>query len=489
MTIRISFLLYFLISSSSLLFASVATVYPFPQGLEPAKDFSVSVNNQPAFVYDSPVGALAHFESTETVTVIITVTELDVKRVDIRPLKYNIQYTLQGRKIILQVPPGVNLSVELNGNLKRPIFLVSNLPDKAIPNRNASNVRYFQAGRIYEVGPVLLKDNEQVYIEGGAIVKGSFKADHARNVSIRGYGIIDGTNVRGEEEYREAVKNYRSWRKLIHFLNCENVTLENVILLNSNTWNVVPDNSHGVLINNIKILCGNPSDDGIDILQSSNVTIKNSFIRSKDDCIAFKSLLETRPDRGIRDVTVENCTLWSAEWGNALEIGFETLTASIENVTFKDCTVIHEEGGAVFSMHNADYAVIRKISYENIVVEDASDKLFDLAIFVSLFSKDNPYDVDEFRKNHYQPGPWSNVLKLSPDARRSFSDGRGQIDGVVFKDIRVYGKFPYSIIAGYDSTHVVKNVRFSNLRVNENHIKDTASGKISVEFAHNVVFD
>jgi hypothetical protein len=488
---KIIFLSYLFASLAAFAGSAAQTsleIYPAPAGLAAAKDIEVKINGQATFVYDSPVGAFVCFGSAGPVKVEIRFAELDVKRVEIRPLKHGLSPTLSGSSVTFEMPAFVNLSVEFNGDLRRPLFIFANPIQERKPEPTAPHVRYFRAGSVYTVGEVELGNDEEVYIEGGAVVKGSFRCDNARHVVIRGPGIIDGSGVRGDEDYRVAVKNYRHWRKLVHFVDSEHVRIEGVILLNSNTWNVVPDRSSHVVIDNVKIICGNPSDDGIDILQSTNVTIRNCFIRSKDDCIAIKSLFETHPEKHTNQVVVENCVLWSAEWGNAFEIGFETLSPVIEDIVFRNCSVIHEEGGAVFSIHNSDYATVRNVRYENIVVEDARDKLIDFAIFVSLFSKDNPYEIDEFRQKHYLRGVWSNVLKIPRGKEKSFSSARGQIENITLDGIRVHGAFPFSVINGFDEDHMINGVLIKDLEVNGRAIKRVEDAKLHVEFTEGIRF-
>jgi len=464
------------------------TLYADPENAGQASDFTVLLNEKEAFVYDSPVGAFINFEATSEVEVKIK-SEVEAKWVDLRPKSKGIHPDLKDGVISFWVTPPINLSLEINGDIKRPLFIFANNPSVDKPDPNDPDVHYFEAGKIYDLGPVTLNDNDEVYIEGGAVVKGSFKAENAKSVRIHGRGIIDGTNVRGEEDYREAVKNYRTWRRLIHFKNCYNSEVEGVILLNSNTWNIVPDNSVNVDIDNIKILCGNPSDDGIDILRSSKVNIRNSFIRSKDDCIALKTLFEAESNIIFQDIRVENCVLWSAEWGNGIEIGFETLTDVIQNATFSDCDIIHVEGGAAFSIHNSDYATVRNITFENIRVEDARDKLIDLAIFMSLFSRDNPYEIDEFYAHHYLKGTWANVVDLTDEQKLEFSAGRGNIRDIKFTDIEVEGHFPFSVINGYDPTHKINEVRIENLIINGQKMEDIKQARIYTKFAENISFN
>lgn len=58
-------------------------------------------------------------------------------------------------------------------------------------------------------------------------------------------------------------------------------------------------------------------------------------------------------------------------WGNNLEIGFELRSDTVSNIVFKDIDVIHCEGGAVFSIHNTDFAVVDQVVLEDIRIEDA----------------------------------------------------------------------------------------------------------------------
>ena len=182
--------------------------------------------------------------------------------------------------------------------------------------------------------------------------------------------------------------------------------IDHLTLLNSDAWNIVPENAEDVRISHVNILSGNDSDDGIDVVSSESVAIEGCFIRTKDDCIAVKALFkpEKSEDR-CRNILVENCILWSAEYGNAIELGFELQYPLVENIAFKNLQVIRE--GAVFSIHNTDQATVRNITLENIHISNAMDKFVDLGIFMSYFSEDNPYTRDYFLANKYLNGPWT----------------------------------------------------------------------------------
>jgi hypothetical protein len=50
-------------------------------------------------------------------------------------------------------------------------------------------VLFFKAGQIYEIGELALQDNQTLYIEGGAVVKGCLRTIGAQNVTVRGRGV------------------------------------------------------------------------------------------------------------------------------------------------------------------------------------------------------------------------------------------------------------------------------------------------------------
>ncbi|MEO6995961.1 MAG: hypothetical protein ABI273_20320 [Lacunisphaera sp.] len=108
---------------------------------------------------------------------------------------------------------------------------------------------------------------------------------------------------------------------------------------------------------------------------------------------------------------------------------------------------------------------------------------------VSLLSKDNPYDVDDFRRSHSLPGVWNNALKISPGQQKSFSAGRGQIGNISFDGINVHGNFPFSVISGFDADHLVSGVTIRNLEVNGHAIKRVEDAKVYQKFAEGIRFE
>lgn len=449
-----------------------------PAEINPSAYYQVQVNNENVFVYDSPIASYAMFDFEGTVDVKIKAGR-DVKWVDVRPESQGIKAEFRDSSIYFTLIKKCFLSIELNGEFSnRPLFLFAGEREIQMPDKNDTNVLWFEGGKIHTPGIIKLKSGQTVYIEGGAVVEGIIHAENASDIKIMGRGILDGTTnneIRGESRYR-----------FIHLQNCKNITIEGIVLEDSHSWQIVPINCDHITIRNIKILSDNGSDDGIDIVRSRDVRIENCFIRTKDDCIAIKTIYDYPTDINSANIEVTGCVFWNAAWGNGLEIGFELRSDFVRDVTFTDCDVIHVEDGAVFSIHNGDQSVVENIRFENIRVEDARQKLFDVAIFLSQYSVDRPSDPQE-RTQRYLNGAWDGVLSVTSENRAYHSQYRGYIRDVIFKDIYVTdGLLPFSIFCGFDEQHQVENITIDNLVVHGKKITTLEEAKVYQEFTKNL---
>jgi len=432
--------------------------YPPPPGIAAADDFRVRVNEEELFVYDSGQGAFVNFSAEGAVILSVTAAR-GFDRVDVRPIRRGIAPAVNGRTITFELDRPGHVVVELDGDIERPLFVFVNPPETSVPAPDAPGVRYFEAGRIHEVGRIELGDDQTLYIEGGAVVRGSIHAAGAKNIRIAGRGVLDATDLPGDH--------------LLRLTDCENVDIEGIILFNNPAWNCVPWSCRDVHIDNIKIIAWRGACDGIDVVSCRDVLIENCFIRNEDDCIAVKAHGDD-----VRDVTVRNCVLWNGMPGNALEIGFDLVADRISNVLFTDCDIIRVEENGVLTIHNGDAAVVENVRFENTHVEDARDQFIDIRVGLSIWSEDCP---DEYRPRFDAPdfvwrGSW-----LGPDDEHlaDYAAGRGCIRDIVFKDITVHGdRVPDSYVLSYDADHGIANVRIENLRIAEKDVHSLAAGRL-----------
>jgi len=458
--------------------ASVVT-YPAPDGADQADDLAVKIDGKEIFVYDSQVAAFAYFSFNGKVTVSV-IADRDVDKVDIRPKSHGIVYSIKGKAINFQLDRPCNLSVEINGDIKRPIFVFANPLEKNPPNLGDENVRYFESGKIHEAGEINVSNGQTVYIAGGAIVRGRIRAEEAENARVIGRGILDGSG-----------RDYKT--QMIKLSKCSDVELNGIIVLNSYGWTVVPVKSDDIKITNVKIIGWRDNDDGVDIVGCKNLTIESCFFRTKDDCIAVKASpgYFEEGESGLRNVDgvrVLNSVLWNAEWGNAMEIGFELQTKSISDVFFKNCDIIHVERGGTFTIHNGDFAMVENISFEDIRVEDSRDKLIELRVGLSIYSADCPWELHRKNPNRKR-SPLGQWIPAEAVKEGEHAGHRGHIRNIHFNNIAVTGpNLPKSYIIGYDDAHSVENVVVENLHFNGKRILNAEAGSFTIEKAKNVRF-
>lgn len=466
--------------------------YQYAPELEVSRAYSLKVDGDPVTVMDNPIPAsFAAFEVQQGPVNIEIECRQDVKWVDVRPLSAGIKPQIKDGKILFTVTFPGKFSVEINGKLSHPLFIFANSREEK-PTKNDPNVIYFEAGKIHKAGVIRPKSNQHVFIEGGAYVIGAITNTGVENVKVSGHGVLDGSyNNKLSDRETAAMfsmggkKVPSNYQRFIEFIDSKNISIKGIILNNSTTWQVVPINCDNVIIEDLKLVSDNASDDGIDIVRSRKVIVRDCFVRVKDDCVAIKAHLDYPDSAIVDDILVENCVFWNAAWGNGLELGFELHSSEVKNIIFRNCDIIHVESGAVFSIHNSDKALVKNVLFENITVEDARHKLVDLAIFRSRYCTDGSRDPEYIAAN-YLHGAWDGVLAVPPEKKEYHAQFRGKIENVRFNNIRIYGIMPYSIIAGYDDDHKVSNVTFSNIYVNGQKINSMEDMRIHEEYSDNV---
>ena len=187
------------------------------------------------------------------------------------------------------------------------------------------------------------------------------------------------------------------------------------------------------MVDGIKIIAWHVCTDGVDVVGSERVVVRNALIHCNDDCIAVKSVSYGASDgydwRGdVNDVRIEHCMFYNDQAGNVMEVGFETQADEIRDIIFEDIDVIGAHGyGGVFTIHAGDRAHVQNVSYRDIHIEHFFDKLIDIRILNSRYS------VDE---------------------------QRGQVTGVSFDDIHCVEDLHncVSIVAGYDAQHLIDQI-------------------------------
>lgn len=409
------------------------TIYDRPEGAPTSADYMVTVNGAPVHVYDCEAAAYACWAFDGAIEVRVAVRE-NHKDIVVRPWRQSSRVTWDGSVAVFTLEQPTQLCFDPPFPERKPLFIYANALETSRPDPAAPSVRYFEAGRIHDAGAIELRSGETLYIEGGAIVRGTVEAQGADGVRIAGHGILDGGGRR------------LGGRRLMYFAKCRDVEITGIIAVGTPSWTIVLHRCKGCRVADVKQIGWLVGSDGVDVVASHDVLIENCCLRNNDDCVVVKAFPGYHrnaidPDEPApapptaENIEVRNCILYNADAGNALEIGFELRSDRVRNVHFHDCDVIaaHGEGG-VFTIHNGDRATVEDILYERIRVEHYYDRFIDLRVMHSRYSRD---------------------------------EERGRIRNVTFRDIDAapnrYNSV--SLIGGWDENHLVENVRMENVRV------------------------
>ena len=404
------------------------------------------------------------FSADETV-------EIRVKRkkafnaAQIRPLSKGVKAEVHDNEVVFVLHNHGAYVLEF-GDIHNALHIFFD-PIKDYPEAENATL-YFGPGMHFP-GVIHLRDNDTVYIDREAIVFGSLFSKGAKNVKIFGGGILDNSC-----EERLTENCYEDFTKgTFRIYHCENITISDIILTNSSTWALSMFHCSHVTVDNVKIVGHwRYNTDGIDVVNSDHVSIKNCFIRSFDDTISIKAIYNYQ--KPIEEIRVDNCVLWCG-WGKTCEIGIETAGVEYRNITFKNCDVIHYAGG-VMTISNGNYADMHHISFEDIRVELQEETLpqvlqtTEAQVYQDTGERGNPILISNSNT------PYPIRFGKADGPIRNFSDRLGNIHDITYQKIAILteGTVPKPIIRikSEDQNLIFRNFQFEDIYMNGKRLSD-----------------
>lgn len=447
-------------------------------------DFTVSVNGAEipvirvtaTFTYDrieedGSCYGIAVFDSDEPVCVEIRCAR-SLAATKILPENAIPDAEIAEDKITFQLTKHGSYVFEPQTYKDTPLVLFFNPAEKDAPEVDAPGVYYFGPG-VHSPGRIKLRSNETLYLAPGAIVEAAVWAE-GDNIRICGHGILTQRSLKRKEV-----------RHCLDFYKCSHVELQGFITTDPCLWNVVFRDCHDILVDSVKICGGRMlNDDGIDICNSTDVTIRNSFIRAQDDIITPKGICDLRdqfqrdpdavavcfePDRrGIRNILVEDCVFW-CDAANVFRIGYECIGETMADITVRNCEIVHICDvyrspdhywcNTIWYIQPSHRMTIRDLHFENLRIHvDVPD-----LVLMKLVSMECP--------------PWVDF---------------GSLENCSFRNIALTGAgdaFRGEIlIAGHDAERMVKDIYLENVTINGRRIDRDFEHLTMGDFTENVTF-
>lgn len=359
---------------------------------------------------------------------------------------------------------------------------------------------------IFIIGTVHLKSNVHLYLQAGAILRGSANlqdyetytpekpyipihkgmlfTEDAENIVISGEGQIDGNGdvffnqdeakkldaettkfTRQKANYRHVhegigdgpiVPKDRPYQMFV-FSNCRRVTVKDIRITSAPFWCMHFADCDAVNVKNIR-LWNNllaPNADGIDVTSCTNVIIEGCDIRAGDDTIAivgYDHHFEIPGFKHLRhlseNIIISNCNLQS--YSSGIRIGFLDQN-TVRNIQVSNVNITNSTRGIGIFLR--DEGSLENITFSNIYIE-----------------------------THLRTGDWwGNGEPIHISAVRGKENVKlGQIKHVLFSNIICKGENGM-LIYGSDES-IIEDVSFDHIRfeLTDSKLNDVAGGNVDL---------
>ena len=136
----------------------------------------------------------------------------------------------------------------------------------------------FAAGRVHDIGVLKLAPGAQLWLEGGAVLRGAIRAQGAGS-SVRGHGIIDGSAFNRSDAYCRTLVLDR----------CDHGLVEGVTIINPSSWSCVLGACDNARVAGLRVFGDVMCSDGVDLVGCRNIVVEDCLLATNDDCVAIKS--------------------------------------------------------------------------------------------------------------------------------------------------------------------------------------------------------
>jgi len=372
------------------------------------------------------------FDADREVEVEVSGGPAPMKDVRILPTSKGVKPEVTGKSSMrFRATPPFTLAVEPQRR-HRALVVCANVPERDVPCEDDPDVVYVGPGRWHRDVPLTVGSNQTLYLAPGAYVEGPVVLE-GTNITVCGRGIVSGAP-------------WLHWKgpagRDLFEVRGSDIAIRDITLMSPWHWTCVLQNCERVTIDNVKILNGRVlNDDGIDVCRSRDVTIRNCFIRTQDDCVTAK--------RWCENLLVENCSLW-ADFACTVRIGFECdgPERRFRNLVFRNVDILHQP---IAKSKQTDFW-----ANNSIFIEAGNGARFEDLTF------------ENFRYDGIEPGDlFLGIRTLKVNDEWQKHKEAGHVRNVTVRNVRFPDKLPPDTmsvrIESHDAGHIVENVTFENV--------------------------
>jgi polygalacturonase len=276
-------------------------------------------------------------------------------------------------------------------------------------------------------GPFLLASNLNLHLEKGSAIlfsgnpkdfaldDGTFQncmmLEDGHDIAITGPGAIDGQGALFWRHY-VAPKNENPEfddltprrPRLIQLTGCSRVLVQDVTLMNSPSFHLVPAECQNVTIERVHIKSPalSPNTDGIDP-SGINFVIRSCNIDTGDDCIAVKAGAQYDPDRpACENFLITDSTFYH---GHGMSVGSQTY-GGLRNMLVSNCTFDGTEAGIRLKSSRGRGGLVEYVTYEHLLMKNVKNSI----LITSYYPKIPPHlDMDPGQDGGTRTPIWRHI--------------------------------------------------------------------------------
>ena len=377
------------------------------------------------------ITSVAKFEFDGKVEVQVKSIAQNIRSFKVRPDSYGIKAKQEGNTLTFSFDRPRYISVEINGNIYQNLQLFADNILEKPKVKKKKDLMYFGPGvHDFKGDSIHIPSGKTVFIDNGAVIKGWLSTYGSRDVKILGHGIV-------MPGHHEGIMVRYS---------------KNVLIDGPLTTQLPVGGSDSITVKNVKVMSWYGWGDGFNIFASDNIHQEHLFARTSDDC---STIYCTRKNYhgGCRNITIKDFVMW-ADVAHPIMIGLHSETPEdelIDNVLYDGIEILEHAENQIdyqgcIGINNGDNIMVKNVTFQN-------------------------FNIDNIRR-----GMLFNI-RVCYNKKYCSAPGRG-IQNITLRNIAYRGSAPnMGIIAGYDQSRMVKNVRFENLTINGKLISDDMPGK------------
>ncbi|KAI9087734.1 hypothetical protein K1719_030366 [Acacia pycnantha] len=184
---------------------------------------------------------------------------------------------------------------------------------------------------------------------------------YIKGLVLDGRGLLDGQGAPWWDCFKKSQCHDRP--RAISFHACERLKINKVSVINTPGGHISLNGCNGSIVSNIELLApkDSPNTDGLGVSGSSHVTIRDSTMRVGDDCVVINggsymniSRIFCGPGHGI----------------SIGSLGIGGTYGAVEEIYVRNCTFTGSSNGARIKTWEGGYGYVRKVTFEDIVVQD-----------------------------------------------------------------------------------------------------------------------